>query len=70
MRLIKQGDRNGCARACVAMLAGTSYAAVRKTYWELTNAEEGAPCQGDRPSIAEADYGETWGRHRGKDTSD
>jgi hypothetical protein len=37
MRLIKQGDPYGCGLACVAMLAGISYAAVRKTYRELSD---------------------------------
>ena len=35
MRLIKQDDDNGCGLACVAMVAGTSYAAVRRTYRDV-----------------------------------
>lgn len=41
MRLIKQGDDEGCGLACVAMLSGTSYAVVRKTYRELTDTNDG-----------------------------
>lgn len=43
MRLIKQGDNEGCGLACVAMLSGTSYAAVRNTYRAVTKTNEDDP---------------------------
>lgn len=46
MRLIKQGDVYGCGLACVAMLAGTSYRVVRKTYREVTKTKEDDPIKG------------------------
>ena len=39
MRLVKQGDDEGCGLACVAMMSGASYAAVRKTYREVVGIE-------------------------------
>ena len=35
MRLVKQNDDDGCGLACVAMVTGTSYGAVRRTYREV-----------------------------------
>jgi hypothetical protein len=39
MRLVKQEDDEGCGLACIAMVAGTTYAAVRKTYREVLGIE-------------------------------
>lgn len=50
MRLIKQGDEEGCGLACVAMAGSSTYAAVRKTYREVLGIERTDKIEGTQLS--------------------